>query len=73
MDFNSKIEELDRIRELGGIVMVKLDGERDYNYYTIIIDYSKPTVFKTIRYEGSNLIDLIDKAIIEYKKRHHEL
>ena len=61
---------LDLIRQDGQIVLVKLDGEREDNFYTVVISYPQPSVFQPIRLDGRNFSSLIDKVVDEYQKRH---
>lgn len=64
------LELLDDIRKQGRIVFVKLDGERDSNFYTLVIDYPRPTMAKAIRVEGQNLEEVLKSGIEQYQERH---
>ncbi|SHM01897.1 hypothetical protein [Chryseobacterium polytrichastri] len=60
------IDCLDLVRKNGDIVVVKFDGEREQDFYTLFITFSLTKNKSMIRIDHSNLRD----AILELLKRY---
>lgn len=60
------IDCLDLVRKNGDVVVVKFDGEREQDFYTLFITFSLTKNKSMIRIDHSNLRD----AILELLKRY---
>ena len=60
------IDCLDLVRKNGDVVVVKFDGEREQDFYTLFITFSQTKNKSMIRIDHSNLRD----AILELLKRY---
>lgn len=67
---NSSLEKfmecMEKIKEQGNVVVIKLDGERDLNQYTIFISFPNDPSKKMIRADTSTLLNGLKIVLKSY-------
>lgn len=67
---NSSLEELfvfiDIIKIKGDLIFIKIDGERETDEVTVVISYPSNLEREQIRYNGSNVREVLFKALHSY-------
>ncbi|MDO3676718.1 hypothetical protein [Paenibacillus ehimensis] len=59
----------EKMRSDSSIVIIKVDGEREENIYTVLVSGNPLGVEGSIRKDASSLVDAISYVTIEYAKR----
>ena len=57
---------IDEVRERGNLFMIKYDGERADDFITVLITFPVYENKEIIRYDGNDLVELIQKALMDF-------
>lgn len=64
---NQIIEALEKVGKRGDVIIIKNDGLRSSDNYTVVIS-SSSNKFDSIRYDASSLNNAIKKALKDYSE-----
>ncbi|MDQ0966806.1 hypothetical protein QFZ20_002209 [Flavobacterium sp. W4I14] len=62
------IASFERVKENGDVAIIKFDGERIENGYTVFISFNKIKKLEMIRIDGNNLKDSLQMILRLYIK-----
>ena len=66
MEFDEILNQLNRIKDNGDLVFIKLDGEREKDHITVIISSPVHKQKEQIRLDGEDLMKLLASAVKQY-------